>query len=103
MIEYLRGDHQAARTSFLACVRSDPLDVDALFGLGMACSRAGEPRAAVAWFRRARRYDDLDKWSWEIREALRRIREGAPRRRTSEAADEDAGKPRTVTAGKKTG
>lgn len=77
MVAYLRGDLAAAKSSFLACVRVDPLDVDALFGMGMACSRSGDFRGAAAWLRRVRRYDDEGKWAWEIRQEIRRIRNGA--------------------------
>jgi hypothetical protein len=78
MITYLRGDYPTAKSLFEACVHADPLDADALFRLGMTYVRSGEPRRAIAWLRRARRRDTEEKWSWEVREELARLKRPSP-------------------------
>lgn len=80
MIAYVRGDHPAAKARFLACVRRDSGDVEALFRLGMACARSGETDQAIRWLERARRWDLERKWDWEVRGELARLRSPPPAR-----------------------
>jgi tetratricopeptide (TPR) repeat protein len=72
-VAYLRGHLEDARSLYLKCVEADPLDVDALFRLGVVCSRAGKTKEAGAWLRRARKCDFDDKWRWEISVEIERL------------------------------
>jgi tetratricopeptide (TPR) repeat protein len=73
MVAYVRGDLEAALSRFSSCVSADPLDVEALFRLGMTCSRAGSSRQAVRWLKRALKHDDQEKWRWEAKSELERL------------------------------
>jgi len=98
-VAYLRGHLEDARLQFLKCVEADPMDVDALFRLGVVCSRAGKAKEAGAWLRRARKYDFDDKWRWEISvemERLGNVKEEAPPPAEPEKASAAEGPPRVV-------
>lgn len=90
MIAYLRGDFDEAQGLFLACSEADPVDPEALFRLGVVCSRAGKAREAVTWLRRTRKYDLEGKWNWEVEQELLRIRRQGGREPPA-AAPSDAG------------
>ncbi len=77
MVAYLRGDVDAARVAFLACVESDPGDVEALFRLGVICARSDDVRNARRWLRQASKHDLDDKWRWELERELEKLK-GAP-------------------------
>ena len=72
--------------------------MDALFRLGVVCSRAGKTKEAGAWLRRARKCDFDDKWRWEISVEIERLesaKEEAPpaeRGETVEAAEASTAK-----------
>lgn len=74
MIAFLRGDLDEAREFFEMCNRADPVDVEALFRLGVVCARSGRLREATAWFRRTRKCDLEHKWHWEVEQELNRIK-----------------------------
>jgi len=101
MIAYLRGDHEGAKALFRSCVRADPFDVEALFRMGVACSRTGDIREAAVWLRRTRRHDLEDKWRWEIAEELKKLkRAGRMRRRAlAPSAPQEAAKAPATPAG----
>ena len=73
MVAYVRGDLDGARARFSSCLSADPLDVEALFRLGMAYSRAGNSRQAVLCLRRTLKYDGEEKWRWESKRELERL------------------------------
>ena len=76
-VAYLRGDFKTACELFQGCVEDDPSDFEALFRLGVVCSRAGDVRRARSWLRRVRRHDLEDKWRWEVDRELRRLKTAA--------------------------
>ncbi|HVR72809.1 MAG TPA: tetratricopeptide repeat protein [Planctomycetota bacterium] len=88
MLAFLHGRLEEARASFLACLRNDPLDIEALFRLGIVCSRLGAREEARAYLKRAVRHDIDEKWHWEAGRELERLR-GVPPAAVKEAAVEE--------------
>jgi tetratricopeptide (TPR) repeat protein len=80
VVAYLEGDLDRAAACFEESLDSDPLDVEALFRLGVVRSRAGKAREAMLCLRRTLKYDLEEKWRWEVERELARLREPAPAR-----------------------
>ena len=74
---------EAARQAFARLVRWDPEDADAHFHLAMcygALGRTGDDppkrrKQARRALRRCQRVDEDEKWAWEVRQELNRLRE----------------------------
>jgi len=73
-VAYIRGDLTEAETLFRACVRADPLDVEALFRLGVVCARSGDLLHAKTCLRRTLKHDGEAKWRWEAGRELEALK-----------------------------
>jgi tetratricopeptide (TPR) repeat protein len=70
LIAYLRHDLPAATRAFLAALRIDDRDPDALYHLGVAYAAAGQRRKARRALRRCVRFDADGKWDIEAQAHL---------------------------------
>jgi tetratricopeptide (TPR) repeat protein len=73
-VAYLKGDLEEAETLFRACVKADPLDVEALFRLGVVCARSGDVLHARTCLRRTLKHDAEAKWRWEAGRELEALK-----------------------------
>ena len=74
IVYYLEDNLAGAIDEFQRALVVDPFDIEAQFRLGVMYSRAGRPREARRWLRRARRYDIEQKWFWELERELKRLK-----------------------------
>jgi len=73
MVAYLRSDLDQAVGFFRACLRANPLDVEALFRLGVVLARSGDGRLARSCLRRVLKHDTERKWHWEVARELEKL------------------------------
>ena len=71
LTHYLRSEYGQARELALRMTRSDPLDVAALFVLGMIQREAGEKKKAIRTFRRALRSPTSEYWNADVQRELK--------------------------------
>ena len=73
-VAYIRGHLTDAEACFRACVKSDTLDVEALFRLGVVCARSGDLLHAKTCLRRTLKHDAAAKWRWEAGRELEALK-----------------------------